>query len=311
LAAKERQSRAALRLAEARVQEARATVVETRSKLTRLDALIAKRLASAEEHDTLTAAHARAVSGVAVADAQTHQARAQLEYDQRLLEKAVVHAPISGIVLKRQVEPGQTVAAALQTPVLFTLAKNLTQMELHVQVDEADVGKVVTGQTAEFVVDAYPNRRFPAVITLVRYVPQTVDGVVTYETLLAVDNSDLLLRPGMTVTAEILIKEHTDVLRVPNAALRFAPPASSAESATAASGTLVGRLLWRPPAVQKRDPSKATQGARVWTLRDGVPAPLSIETGATDGIMTEITAGELVAGTAIIVEAVSADSASR
>ncbi|MBI2799909.1 MAG: efflux RND transporter periplasmic adaptor subunit [Gammaproteobacteria bacterium] len=301
LAAKERQSRAALELAEARVTDARATVTETARKLERADKLIERRLSSMEDHDTLRAARDRAAAGVTVALAQVNQARAQLDYDQRLLEKAVIHAPISGIVLKRQVEPGQTVVAALQTPVLFTLAENLTQMELHVQVDEADVGQVASGQPAEFIVDAYPNIRFPAVITLVRFVPQTVDNVVTYETLLTVDNSALLLRPGMTVTAEITVKHSADVLRVPNAALRFVPPTREPAS-NDSNSSLVGRLMWRPPPVAKRDVADTTQGARVWVLRDGQPLALAVKTGATDRTQTEITDGELTAGSVVLID---------
>lgn len=302
LAARERQSHAALRLAQARVEESRATERETARKLARVQSLIARQLAAAEEQDTLVAAHARARAGVEVAAAQVQQARAQLEFDRQQLEKAVVHAPIDGIVLKRQVEPGQTVAAAFQTPVLFTLAENLTQMELHVQVDEADVGKVAAGQTAEFVVDAYPDRRFPAEITLVRYVPQTVDGVVTYETVLSVDNAGLLLRPGMTVTAEILVRRFEDVLRVPNTALRFVPP-SSAPPATVRSGNLVGRLLWRPPAPVRYAPETPGAGPRVWVLRDGAAVPIGVTTGATDGVLTEVAAGGLNDGAHVIVDA--------
>lgn len=302
LAARERQSHAALNLAMARVEESRATERETARKLGRVKSLIARELAAVEEQDTLEAAHARARAGVEVAEAQVQQARAQLEFDRQQLEKAVVHAPIDGIVLKRQVEPGQTVAATFQTPVLFTLAENLTQMELHVQIDEADVGKVAAGQTAEFVVDAYPERRFPAKITLVRYVPQTVDGVVTYETVLSVDNADLLLRPGMTATAEILVRRLEDVLRVPNAALRFAPP-TGARPATVQSGTLVGRLLWRPPAPVKRDMEAATTGPRVWVLRDGAAEPVAVTTGASDGTSTEIADGSLAEHARVIVDA--------
>ena len=301
LAAKERQSRAALDLAEARVEDARATVTETTRKLERADKLIERRLSSMEDHDTLRAARDRSVAGVTVALAQVNQARAQLDYDQRLLEKAVIHAPISGIVLKRQVEPGQTVVAALQTPVFFTLAENLTQMELHVQVDEADVGQVASGQAAEFIVDAYPNRSFPAVITLVRFVPQTVDNVVTYETLLTVDNSALLLRPGMTVTAEITVKHSADVLRVPNAALRFVPPMPE-QASNDSNSSLVGRLMWRPPPVAKRDVANATQGSRVWVLRDGQPVAVAVKTGVTDRTQTEITEGDLATGSGVLID---------
>lgn len=290
LAARERQSRAALALAEARVQEARATQEETRNRLRRAEQLLARKLNSREDFEGIEAANRRADAGLAVAAAQVNQAQAQLDYDRRLLEKAVIHAPISGIVLKRQVEPGTTVAATLQTPVLFTLAESLGQMLLHVQVDEADVGKVAAGQHAEFTVDAYPNRRFPATITLVRYVPQTVEGVVTYEAQLSVDNAELLLRPGMTATAEIAVATNERALLVPNAALRFMPPVLPTTPETS-GGSLVARLLWRPPAPVKRAPDSA--GARVWLLRDGMPVSIPVTTGPSDGQRTVITAGEL------------------
>jgi HlyD family secretion protein len=299
LAAKERQSHAALRLAEARVIEAAATQVETQRKLQRADSLLKQKLFSAEEHDTILAAKKRADSSVAVAQAQVNQARAQLDYDQRLLEKAVIHAPISGIVLKRQVEPGQTVASTFQTPVLFTIAENLKQMQLHVQVDEADVGKVAVGQHAEFTVDAFPNRKFPAQITLVRYVPQTVDGVVTYETLLTVDNAELLLRPGMTVTTEILVKESRDELLVPNAALRFTPVRT--KTTTPENPSLVARLMWRPPPVEKRTPDTPLSGSQVWVLRGTEAVPVAVKTGATDGINTAVTDGDLAPPSEVIV----------
>ncbi|MGB8145353.1 MAG: efflux RND transporter periplasmic adaptor subunit, partial [Chromatiaceae bacterium] len=181
--AKQRQSQAALLLAQASVTEAQVTVTETASKLGRVHDMIAKRLSSPEEFDTATAAAGRAEAALAVARAKVEQAQAQLDADNRTLEKSEIRSPIDGTVLKRQVEPGQTVAASLQTPVLFTLAEDLTQMELNVAVDEADVGQIKAGLTAEFTVDAYPNRRFPATITPVRYAPETINGVVTYAAL--------------------------------------------------------------------------------------------------------------------------------
>ena len=301
LAARERQSRAALALATARVQEARATAVETANRLQRSQRMLARQLTATEDHESVQASSARAAAGVTVAIAQVQQAQAQLDYDQRLLEKATVHAPISGIVLQRQVEPGQTVAASLQTPVLFTLAENLRQMLLNVQVDEADVGKVAAGQQAEFSVDAYPNRRFPATISLVRYLPKTVDGVVTYEAQLVVDNSELLLRPGMTATADIAVQRSEGVLLVPNAALRYTPPRPPEEPTAAGNGSLVGRLMWRSPTTPRRVPEAANAGARVWLLRDHEPVSIPVTVGETDGTSTEITAGELTPGLPLIV----------
>jgi HlyD family secretion protein len=302
LDARMRQSEAVLALSRARVLEARATVTETANRLRRSRDLLRKKMSSQEELDTNTAAHERALAQLAVAEAQVAQAEAELDDVRRTREKAVIRAPIDGIVLARLVEPGQTVAASLQTPVLFTLAEDLAQMELHVDVDEADVGRVATGQSAEFSVDAYPDQRFPARIEQVRYAPQTVEGVVTYETLLAVDNADLLLRPGMTATAEILVQRLEDVLLVPNAALRFSPPRLPGGQAKRGGG-LVGMLLPRMPRTRGGNGSGHKEtGPRVWVLRDGEPAPVSLRTGVSDGTDTQVLSGDLVAGQRVIVD---------
>lgn len=308
LEARLRQSQAALVLAQARVEEARATVTETSNRLRRTRDLIAKRLSSDEELDTTVAASARAEASLAVARAQVDQAQAELDANQRVLDKASIRSPIDGIVLKRSVEPGQTVAASLQTPVLFTLAESLAQMELHVDVDEADVGQVAEGQGAEFTVDAYPERRFPARIEQVRFAPKTVEGVVTYETVLSVDNAGLLLRPGMTATAEIRVAEVADALLVPNAALRFRPPETAEDGSQGASQRrgMVGMLLPRPPSATRRprtpeaDPKDHHQ--RVWVLREGRPEAIAVRTGATDGILTEILEGPLEPGMEVLVD---------
>jgi len=312
LEARYRQSEAALALARARVQDADATLTETGNKLRRTKDLIAKRLSSPEELDAAEAASARAEAARAVARAQVDQAQAEVDANRQVLDKAVIHSPIDGVVLKRQVEPGQTVAASLQTPVLFTIAENLAQMELHVDVDEADVGQVAVGQEAEFTVDAYPDRRFRARIEQVRFAPKTVDGVVTYETLLSVDNDELLLRPGMTATAEILVKKLTDAVLIPNAALRFSPPEGSGESAGGHSGSggrgLVSMLLPRPPRDQKHNEpnAKGKNGKqRVWVLRDGQPEAIEVRTGATNGVLTQVLEGPLEPGTEVLVDTVS------
>ena len=302
--AKKRQAEAALALALAGVKEAEATAIETASKLRRVQDLIAKRMSSQEELDTAAGAARRAEAALAVAKAKVEQAQAQLDADSRTLVKSEIRSPIDGTVLKRQVEPGQTVAASLQTPVLFTLAEDLTQMELNVAVDEADVGQVAAGLKAEFTVDAYPNRRFPATITQVRYAPETVNGVVTYAALLSLENDDLSLRPGMTATAEILAREVDDVLLVPNTALRFSPPNAN-KTAKADNGGLVGMLLpRRPPSSRAATPkeSKSGKGARVWVPREGQPVAIPVATGATDGNLTEILSGDLEPGTEVLVE---------
>ncbi len=301
--AKVRQSQAALTLAQAGVVEAQATVTETANKLRRTRDLIAKRLSSPEELDTASAAAERAVAALAVAKAKVEQAQAQLDSDRRTLEKTEIRSPIDGTVLRRQVEPGQTVAASLQTPVLFTLAEDLTQMELNVAVDEADVGQVAQGQAATFTVDAYPSRTFPAKLTQVRYAPETVNGVVTYAALLTLDNADLSLRPGMTATAEIVVRELQDAVLVPNAALRFTPPRS--QEVKGEGRGLVGVLLPGRPPSTKRTPEGSARngkGARVWTLTDGAPVMIEVKTGATDGTLTEALDGTLEPGAEVLVD---------
>lgn len=307
LSARLRQSQAALKLARANVQNAEATLAETRAKLKRLKALAAKEIASQDDLDTAEAAFTRATAALRVSKEQVSQAEAQVDADRTTLDKAQIRSPIDGIVLKRQVELGQTVAASLQTPVLFTLAENLTQMELDVAVDEADVGQVKVGQQATFTVDAFPGRSFPAVIDQVHFAPQTVAGVVTYETVLLVDNSDLSLRPGMTATVEIVVGEYHNVLLLPNTALRFSPPAPQVK--TASGGSLFSRLFPRRPhrtnETKREMPSaKNAQQQQVWTLQNGKPVKLAVTVGATDGQMTQLLSGKVQAGMALLVDVI-------
>ena len=238
------QSQAALEASQGKVLEAQATVLETRLRSQRCERLAAKKMCSQEDVDTSLAAYKRARAEEASAKAQVSEARAKLDFDRTNLAKAVIHSPIDGIVLVRNVEPGQTVAATFQAPVLFTLAEDLTKMELHVDVDEADVGQVEAGQAATFTVDAYPERTFPARITQVRYGAQEVEGVITYETVLDVDNSDLSLRPGMTATADI----RSRVSRTPSSCPmpRCASPRCTGKAACTRGG-LISRLFRHGP----------------------------------------------------------------
>ncbi len=310
------QSKAGLESAKAKVLQAQATVRETRSKLTQLQRvweLSNKKVPSQSELDAAEAAFDRAKADKASAKAAVSQAQATLEANETDLSKAVIRSPINGIVLTRSAEPGQTVAASFQAPVLFTLAEDLTQMELHVDVDEADVGQVKEGQKATFSVDAYPNRAFQARITQTRYGSKTVEGVVTYETVLKVDNSDLSLRPGMTATADITVKKVADAILVPNAALRFTPPVRNdvKNEKRPDGGTVMGKLMPRPPRPQKTSSNRrpntadATTNRRVWTLSDGHLVPIPVKTGATDGIMTEILEGDIAPGMELVVAVVS------
>jgi HlyD family secretion protein len=294
------QSRAALEAAQSRVAEAEATVEETRLRMDRCLKLLEKQMCTQEDADNSRAAWTRAKAAHASAIAQVEVAKATLAAEETKLRKAVIVAPIDGIVLSRSIEPGQTVASMMQTPVLFTLAEDLSQLELHVDVDEADVGRVAVGQLARFTVDAYPDRSFAARITQVRFAPKTVQGVVTYETLLSLDNDDLALRPGMTATAQITVARVDDALLLPNAALRYRPAAAK----EAASAPAIQRLVPGPPMRRPKPPepvASVTVDRSVWVLRDGEPVEVGVRLGATDGRHSEVVGGDLRAGIEVIV----------
>ena len=299
-------SRATLAATEAQVLQAQATVAEARATLARyrqVAELSGGKVPSQSEMDTAEANLKRAEANAASARASVAQARADLQSNQTNLAKAQIRSPIDGVVLSRQVEPGQTVAASFQAPVLFTLAENLARMELQVDVDEADVAQVKPGQKATFGVDAWPGRRYEAVIRRVGYGAQEKDGVISYLTVLEVDNDDLSLRPGMTGTAEITTLTHENVLLVPNAALRFSPDpgaAASKQSGTSVMGALMPRPPRQPPRQRGREPGAQ---ARVWVLEGGAPVRVDVSTGATNGRVTEITGGALAEGTPVITEA--------
>ena len=311
LEAQVRKSEAALQSARARVVQMQATATETGNQLERLQRMhksTAGRIPSQQELDTAQAAFTRAQTEVASARAAVAEAEATLKLNQTDLDKAVIRSPIDGIVLTRTVEPGQTLAASFQAPVLFTLAEDLTRMELHVDVDEADVGRVRVGQTASFTVDAYPQRQFEAQVERLGYGAQEIDGVVTYKAELRVDNREQLLRPGMTATADIVVARVEDAVLVPNAALRFTPP-PTALAEQARGGSVVGRLLPRPPVQQHRARTPADDTAQqVWVLRDGRPQAVAVTVGATDGVYTQVLSGAVGPGTELLVDTVEPDA---
>lgn len=310
------QYKAALQSASAKLLETQATVRESENNLTRLkrvQELSQNKVPSQYEMDAAKAALDRARADEASARAAISQARANLLLNETDLSKTVIRSPINGIILTRDVEPGQTVAASLQAPVLFTVAEDLTRMELHVDVDEADVGQVREGQEATFTVDAFPNRIFKARITQVRYGATTTDGVVTYETILDVDNSDLLLRPGMTVTADITVQKVENAVLAPNAALRFTPVQKEQKASPSSNRGFMSRLFPHPPRPgrsalrQQEGPGNNVQ-QRVWTLRNGELVPIPLRVGATDGTMTEVTGGDVKPGMALVVDMAGAKS---
>lgn len=290
--------------ADARTADARATVKVDELAVWRCRTLHAKQLCAQQALDEAQAALERAQASLDAAGAEAEQAAAAQKVAETDLAKAVIRSPIDGIVLIRSVEPGQTVAAIFQSPVLFTLAQDLAHMELDVDVDEADIGSVKGGQPAKFTVDAYPDRSFPARLTQVRFGPKTVQGVVTYQAVLMVDNQDLALRPGMTATASITVKHVEHALLVPNAALRFQPP----EEERGESRGLVASLLPHPPHSVTDHTSAPAGGPErdIWVLKAGRPEQVRISIGASDGSVTQVLKGALEEGDLVITDAATA-----
>ena len=315
------QSQAALAASEASVAQARATVAESRATLSRLQEvsrLSGGKVPAKTEMEAAVAAHERAKANLAAAVASVAQARAQLSSNQTNRAKASIRSPVSGVVLSRQIEPGQTVAASFQAPVLFTIAEDLTKMKLEVSVDEADVGQVKAGQNASFTVDAFPNRVFPAHIQRVNLGANnssssssssgsssagSANTVISYTAVLEVANPDQSLRPGMTATADIKTEERRNVLLVPNSALRFKADTGGNDK----NSGFVSSLTPRPPRSMRGsrsgDQVSIGRGSKqtVYTLQDdGTPKAIDVVAGATNGRETEIISGDLKVGMKVI-----------
>jgi HlyD family secretion protein len=305
------QARGSLAAAQARVLQTEASLKETRAnheRLLKVRELSGNKLPSQQDMDVAEAAVARAEAEAASAQAAVAQQKATLDVILTDLGKSEIRSPTDGVVLVRSVEPGQTVAASFQAPVLFTLAEDLKKMELHVAVDEADVGSIQVRQKATFTVDAFPNRTFSAHITQVHFASNntqksaaggsannspTATGVVTYETVLEVDNSELLLRPGMTATADIVTTSLSDIVLVPNAALRFTPedvqmpgPRGQGERGGSPFMAIMPQFRRRSDATQQQGGSRRM--GRVWVVEEGQPALVLFKPGASDGRMTQV-----------------------
>lgn len=310
-------SRANVASARAQVAQADATLKEAQGNLARLEEvarLSGGKVPSAAELDTARAAVARAQATQSASRAAVSESQAQLSTDETNLRKAAIRSPTDGVVLTRNVDPGNAVAASLQAVTLVTIAEDLARLRLQVNVDEADVGAVRSGQAATFTVSAYPGRRYPATITRVAFGSTITENVVTYVTYLDVDNTDLSLRPGMTATATITATERQNVLLVPNTALRYTPAAAgaAAPAASGSQGSIVGSLMPRMPRStggQRRGGNGGGSGdaaagttRQVWVLQDGQPAPVAVTAGISDGRMTEVAGGALREGMAVITE---------
>jgi HlyD family secretion protein len=279
-------AQARARLAGALADRARARAVEANARLEheRLAGLMKSGVSAKADVDRAHADLLSAQAQTKAAQAAITLARAALEQARVNLEYTTIRSPIDGIVVSRNVDVGQSVAASLQAPTLFVIAEDLRKMEVHTSVAESDVGQLAPGTLARFTVDAYPTETFEGVVKEVRYEAITISNVVTYDALISVDNRDLKLRPGMTANVDFVLEEHKDVLVVPNRALRYRP--SDSRLADESAGN-------QSPASGRR--------RSVYLLVDGKPRRASIAIGLTDGVDTEVVDGSIEDGDRIVV----------
>jgi len=276
------QARANLLLAKANEAKAAASLADAKRTRDRNKTLFNRNLIARSDLDTAETNAQVAVSQLSANSAQVAQTRAALSYAETNLRYAQIISPVDGTVISRNVDVGQTVAASFQTPTLFTIAQDLTRMQIDTNVDEADIGKVQLNQPVEFTVDAYPDFVFRGKVAEVRIAPVTVQNVVTYDVVVRVDNPDMRLKPGMTANVSIILADKGDVLRVPNAALRF----RLAEAGNNSKASL-----------------PREKGKGLWVLVDNKPERVAVNTGISDGTYTEILSGNLREGDPVIIEA--------
>jgi HlyD family secretion protein len=279
------QARANLLVAQANLDKANTALIDAKRTFDRNKELFSKNLIPRSDLDTSETNYETAKSQVGSAKAQIEQTKASLDFSKQNLEYTKIVSPVDGVVISRNVDVGQTVAASFQTPTLFTIAQDLTKMQIDTNVAESDIGAVKVGQDVEFTVDAYPATTFKGKVWQKRQAPITVQNVVTYDVVIQVNNQDFKLMPGMTANVAIILMTRHDVLRVSNAALRFRFSDRPAGAAGAAGAGPAG-----------------TRGPAVWVLENGKPKRISITPGISDGTFTEVSAGELKEGQQTIVE---------
>ena len=309
-AARVEETRANLLSAQASLAKTKVSVEDAERTLKRTKELKQRELVSQSELDSAQTNYDAARSQMNVAQAQVGQAQAALNQASIDLGYTVIRSPVDGIVISRNADVGQTVAASLSAPTLFTIANDLTRMEVHTNVDEADVGNIREGQDVSFTVDAHPNRRFRGKVHQVRNAPQVIQNVVTYDAVVRINNKELLLKPGMTANVQFLVSEKEDVLTIPNMALRFKPP----EEKNEAQDLLRQEQGRAAPLVGQRRTSRSggtggggggegrrVREVKIYVVKDGKAQPVEVQAGITDGSKTEVIAGTLNENDPVII----------
>lgn len=298
------QARANLAAAQGNYSKAKAQAIDAERQADRASALLVSKLIAQADVDTARATADAGEAAVDAAGGAVSQARAQLHQAEVNLAYTDIRSPTDGTVIARNVDVGQTVAASLQAPVLFLIAEDLRKMQVDTSVAEADIGKLQPQTRATFTVDAYPNETFAGTVRQIRNSPQTLQNVVTYDAVIDVENPDLKLKPGMTANCTFVCADKENVLRVPNAAMRFMPPQEVLAKLNLGApgggpgGNVEGGSSRGAHGGQRGDPTHRI----VWVLRDGMPARVPIKTGVTDGSTTEIVEGDVQEGDAVITD---------
>jgi len=303
------QARANILAAQANHAKAKVSVADALRTLERSRELRKRELMAQSDLDAAQTAYDAALAQLNVNQAQTAQAEAGLNQSMVDLNNTVIRSPVDGMVISRNIDVGQTVAASLQAPTLFTIANDLAKMEVHTSVDEADVGNVRQEQPVTFTVDAFPARRFRGKVHQVRNAPTIIQNVVTYDAVVRIDNKDMLLKPGMTANVQFLVSEKEDALTIPNMALRFKPPEEKNES----QELLRQEQSRAAPQVGARRTSRAggsggaaadarrVRQVKIYLLKDGKAQPVEIQVGITDGSKSEVIDSALKENDPIII----------
>ncbi|MBI5071256.1 MAG: efflux RND transporter periplasmic adaptor subunit [Deltaproteobacteria bacterium] len=291
------QARANHMAAQGNLARSQAQATDADRQAARAKALAERKLIALADYETAQSTADAARAQVAASQGAVEQARAALHQAQVNLAYTDIVSPTNGVVISRNVDVGQTVAASLQAPTLFVIAEDLAKMQVDTSVAEADVGRLRAGMEASFTVDAYPSERFQGKVRQIRNAPQTVQNVVTYDAVIDVDNPALKLKPGMTANVTFIYAEKDDVVRIPNAALRFRPPPDLLKGSGGAGAARAGGNARAPREGETRD------RRTLWVLREAGPAPVRVRTGISDGSTTELVEGELQPGDKVITDA--------
>ncbi|MBI5048977.1 MAG: efflux RND transporter periplasmic adaptor subunit [Deltaproteobacteria bacterium] len=273
------QAKANIINAGANVERARADLIDKKQRFDRITKLFNESLVAGSERDSAEAAYRASEAQLKSAEAQVEQYKAAMELAEVNFEYTIIKSPVDGVVISRNVDTGQTVAASFQTPTLFTIAKDLTKMQVNTNVDEADIGAVKVGQSATFTVDSYPELIFEGLVSQIRNAPVIIQNVVTYDVIIDAANKDLKLKPGMTANVSIITSHKDNVLKIPAAVFRFKPAEESAQKQV-----------------------KQEKGIKVWILKNGKINPVFIKTGVSDGSYTEAAEGDIMEGDEVVVD---------